>query len=98
MNQLLLALRFYATGSFHRVCGDFSGVSVCTSCRIIKRVSRSIASLYKETIYMPRSSEEIQNNQLKFFSMHGFPSVVGCIDCTHVKIQSPGNYSCIKTY
>ncbi|XP_023218757.1 hydroxysteroid dehydrogenase-like protein 1 [Centruroides sculpturatus] len=34
--QLLMALRFYATGSFQKVAGDLIGVHVCPVCRSIK--------------------------------------------------------------
>lgn len=38
---------------------------------------------------IPTDEEEIFNIQLRFLDMHGFPRVIGCIDCTHIKIQSP---------
>lgn len=34
---------------------------------------------------------EIAECQLKFYENSRFPRVIGAIDCTHVKIQSPGN-------
>ncbi|XP_039287880.1 putative nuclease HARBI1 [Nilaparvata lugens] len=36
------------------------------------------------------TNEEISRTKSDFFQMRRFPNVVGCIDCTHVKIQSPG--------
>ena len=33
IQQVLIALRFYATGTFQRVIGDLFGVSVFASCR-----------------------------------------------------------------
>jgi len=44
INQLLLTLRFYATGNFLRAC-DFSGVSISTAFRVIAKVFMTIASL-----------------------------------------------------
>ncbi|KAL1488810.1 hypothetical protein ABEB36_014606 [Hypothenemus hampei] len=43
--QLLLALRFYACGNMQRSVADFSGVSTSSACRIIRKVSHTIASL-----------------------------------------------------
>ncbi|XP_018359328.1 PREDICTED: putative nuclease HARBI1 [Trachymyrmex cornetzi] len=50
MEQLLLTLRMYATGSFLITMGDFSD----------------------------------------FYNIARFPRVIGCIDCTHVRVQSFG--------
>ena len=44
MNQLLLTLRFYATGTFQIVDADLFGVHQCTVSRVIKKVSRVLAS------------------------------------------------------
>lgn len=63
MNQLLLTLRFYATGNFMRACGDFSGVSISTASRVIARVSMAIASLSATMINMPQSNVEIRTTQ-----------------------------------
>ena len=42
--QILVALRFYVTGSFQEVIGDTFGVSKATICNIIHRVSRVLAA------------------------------------------------------
>ncbi|KAG0418293.1 hypothetical protein HPB47_004977 [Ixodes persulcatus] len=61
INQLLVALRFYATGTFQVVLGDLWATEA-----------------------------ERRTVSEGFFTMQGFPGVVGAIDCTHVPIQSPG--------
>lgn len=90
MNQLLLTLRFYATGSFLRSSGDFSGVSISTASRVVKRVSEAIAALRHTMIKMPGNAREIEEMKQGFYRMYRFPRVIGCIDCTHIRIQSPG--------
>ncbi|XP_032687237.1 putative nuclease HARBI1 [Odontomachus brunneus] len=90
INQLLLTLRFYATGNFLRACGDFSGVSISTASRVVAKVSMAIASLSAAMINMPQSIEEIRTTQRAFYEMYKFPRVIGCIDGTHIRIQSPG--------
>ncbi|PSN38222.1 hypothetical protein C0J52_22209, partial [Blattella germanica] len=46
LQQILLALRFYATGSFEIVIGDMNGVSKATVSRYVKKVS--------DVAYLPR--------------------------------------------
>lgn len=89
-DQLLLALRFYATASFHQLIGDTVNVNKSTVCRIVRKVSRQLASLKNLYIKMPTTNEEISKTNLDFYQIRGFPGVVGAIDCTHVRIQSPG--------
>ena len=43
--QLLLTLRFYATGTFQMACGDLCDILQASASRIIKRVSEAIARL-----------------------------------------------------
>lgn len=90
MNQLLIALRFYATGSFLQTIGDTINISKSSSSKIVKKVSQAIASLSPNYIKMPSSNEEILRIQTDFFSKARLPRIIGSLDCTHVKIQSPG--------
>ncbi|XP_050460860.1 putative nuclease HARBI1 [Cataglyphis hispanica] len=90
MNQLLLTLRFYATGNHLLSVADFSGVSKTSSHRIIHRVTNAIARLRPRYIKFPMLAEEIKREQIKFFDIARFPRIIGCIDCTHIKIQSFG--------
>ncbi|XP_018406712.1 PREDICTED: putative nuclease HARBI1, partial [Cyphomyrmex costatus] len=88
--QLMVTLRFYATGSFLMTVGDFCGISESSAHKIVHRVSPAIAALKNDFINFPTSSEQIYQNQQEFFQAAGFIHVIGCIDCTHVKIQSCG--------
>lgn len=91
--QLLVALRFYATGSFLITVGDFCGISEMSAQTIVHRISPVIAALRHEFIKLPTTLEEIRHNQREFFDIARFIRVVGCIDCTHVKIQAYGKYN-----
>lgn len=82
-------MRFYATGSHLLSAADFSGISKTSSHRIIHRVSAAIARLRPRYIKFPMLEDEIKK-QIKFFNIARFPRVVGCIDCTHIKVQSFG--------
>lgn len=89
--QLLFTLRLYATGSFLITMGDFSGVSISSAQRIVHRVSAAIARLRPNYIHFPSTQEEIRREQLQFYNIARFPKVIGCIDCTHIRVQSFGN-------
>lgn len=88
--MLVLTLRFYATGSFLLTVADFCGVSEATACRIVKKVSIAIAKLCPEFITMPTKEHEVKTVKSMFYKIAKFPKVIGCIDCTHIRIQSPG--------
>ena len=57
-DQLLIVLRFYATGSFQIVGGDLIGVSQSTISRIVMRVSIALAKKRQQYIKFPPPSEE----------------------------------------
>lgn len=92
-NQLLIALRYYATGSFLRVSADFTGIDKSTSGRIVRRVSQAIATLRPHFIKFPITEEEVEKVRQGFYQIARFPRCIGAIDCTHVKIRSPGGNS-----
>lgn len=90
LNQLLIALRFYATGTFQCVVGDLIHVHKSVVCKIIKKISHLIALLRYVFITMPNNPHEILRTKTDFYTIRNFPNIIGCIDCTHIKIQSPG--------
>ena len=55
--QITVALRFYATGNFQITDGDFIGLSQPSVCRIIKRVSNSIARKKLHFIKFPSEAK-----------------------------------------
>ncbi|CAG4991801.1 unnamed protein product [Parnassius apollo] len=83
LHQLLLTLRFYALGTMLISVADFVGVSKSTAGRIVRDTSSAIAQLYDKYIYVHRRSAD------KFYRIAGFPRVLGAIDGTHIRIQSP---------
>ena len=89
MLQLLIALRFYATGSFQAVVGDTVNVSKATVCRVVDKVTCEIALLRSKYVRMP-TAQERPSVAAQFFEIAGFPRIIGAVDCTHIKIVSPG--------
>ncbi|XP_046401959.1 putative nuclease HARBI1 [Ischnura elegans] len=88
--QLLAVLRFYATGSFQIVAGDFHELAQSTMSRIIKVISIEFAGKLPEVVKIPQSNEELATARNLFYRVAHFPGVVGCVDCTHIPITSPG--------
>ena len=99
--QVLIALRFFASGSFLQVIGDTFGADKSTVSRVVRDVSLALCRRQRQFIKWP-SNEEIDSIKAGFFAKAGFPSVIGCIDCTHIRIQAPyineNNYVNRKRY
>jgi len=91
INQMLIALRFYATGSFQLVIGDTFAVDNATVCRTLKRVTEGIAGLRSKYVKLPQTVEQRRHNMRVFYSRSQLPGIIGAVDCTHVPIQSPGS-------
>lgn len=88
--MVLVTLRFLATGSMLRVIGDLNGIDKATVSRLLRKVLFHIARLKSEFIVMPTSAEEITEVRQDFYNIAKFPRCVGALDCTRVKIKSPG--------
>jgi len=86
--QILVALRFFASGSFLQVIGDTVGLPKSSVSRVVKDVSLALAKKQKEFILWP-SPAELQEVKRGFFDKGEFPGVIGCVDGTHVRIQAP---------
>ncbi|WAR13278.1 HARB1-like protein [Mya arenaria] len=71
--QIMIALRFYATGIFLQVIGDTFGVDVAT-------VSRTARFVFRRHRHRTKTG---------FNAIRGFPSVISAVDGTHVRIQTP---------
>lgn len=101
--QLLITLRFYATGTFQMTDGDLFGVHQTSVCRIVHRTSEAIAKLRSRFVKFPNSSEQ-QILKSQFHKIANFPGVIGCIDGTHIELllRPSINYSelyrCRKDY
>lgn len=90
ITQLLIALRFYASGSMQITVADFAGVCCASVCHILKRATKAIVAHRHRFIKMPETQQERIAASSAFYAFASFPRVIGAIDCTHIKIQSPG--------
>ena len=83
---MLIALRFYATGTFQRVISDLFGVSVYAACTVIHKVLSAIAKQKRHFLSFPQNLADIKR---KFYDAGHFPGVIRAINCTHVRIICP---------
>lgn len=88
--QVLVALRFFASGSFQNVTGDVINISQASVSRIVYSITDLLCKLSKDYIKFPTDSNELIQLQQKFQGIHGFPRVLGLIDGTLIDIKSPG--------
>lgn len=70
--------------------GELFGIHYSTASNIIKKMNIALARLRPRFIRMPNNVNEISNLQNKFYLKAKFPRCIGAIDCTHIKISSPG--------
>ncbi|VEN36090.1 unnamed protein product, partial [Callosobruchus maculatus] len=90
MNQFLATLRLYSCAGHQTTIGDFIGCHQTTISRILKRVTMAIARTRPRYIVMPQTQMEIISTSTDFYHISRFPKVNGCIDGTHMRLQSPG--------
>lgn len=94
MNQLLIALIYFASNSHMITVSDVGKMNKSTVCRIVKRVSHAIARLAPRYIKFPTNEGTVNETKNNFFDIASSPNVIGAVDGTHIRIQSPGMYGC----
>lgn len=87
--NILLTLRYYATGSFIVVCKDFIGIHKSTAAEVIKEVSEALAKLRPQFIRLPSNETEKSQIRIEFYKVAKFPRCIGTISTTHVRIRQP---------
>ena len=80
--QLLIALRFFASGSFRQVIGDTHGYDKATVSRIVRKVSLALANKHEQWIKFPTTMEDKNTIRAGMYDIAGFLCVIGCIDGT----------------
>ncbi|XP_044755625.1 putative nuclease HARBI1 isoform X2 [Coccinella septempunctata] len=91
--KTLIALRFFATGSYQMDAASniFLAVSQSSVSRAINEVVGvlNLPQVFNTWIHFPMQIHQLNQLRNQFYQNHGFPGVVGCIDCAHVAIFPP---------
>ena len=100
--QIMIALRYYSSGSYMNVIGDAHGVSKMSVSRCFKIVSKCIANNIKNYIKFPMSAGERQQVTYDFYDIKELPLILGAVDGTLIPIKAPSVdehlYVCRKGY
>uniref|UniRef100_A0AAY5KXL8 Putative nuclease HARBI1 n=1 Tax=Esox lucius TaxID=8010 RepID=A0AAY5KXL8_ESOLU len=75
-DQILIALRFYACGTFYQVVGDYMGVVKSAVCDVVRDVSIALASLVNEFVSFPKDNQIAQAKR-SFFLLGNMPNTIG---------------------
>ncbi|KAI1716191.1 DDE superfamily endonuclease domain-containing protein [Ditylenchus destructor] len=90
LDKVLLALRFYASGSFYYVIGDTAGPSKHSVRNAISQVTRATnVRLFQQTVRFP---DDMNPTRQEFYRIAQMPLVFGCIDGTLINITKPQRY------
>jgi len=87
--QVLVALRYFATGSFQRVDGDLHGVSQSSVSRSVNAVAKAVSRHASQFIKFPTDEASQRRIKAEFYDLAGFPNVLGCVDGTQIPILAP---------
>ena len=88
--QVLVTLRFLASGSFLEVIGDtFLSYDKSTVSWVLRRVTLALASKVNDFVKFATTPNERDEIKHGLFRIGGFHSAIGCIDGTHVRIKAP---------
>ncbi|XP_054168246.1 putative nuclease HARBI1 [Oppia nitens] len=86
--QVCAALRFFAQGAFFRATGDTIGISTKSMSLVVHNVAEGLAKRFRDYIKFPETNE-LREIKQGFYSLNGFPGIIGAIDGTHIPILAP---------
>ncbi|XP_045118007.1 putative nuclease HARBI1 [Portunus trituberculatus] len=92
--QVIITLRYLATGKMQQCSADDLGPSQQTISRVISDTLEALSdnAILSLFIRFPVTQLETQRRKEEFLQIAGFPEVIGAIDGTHVRIVAPSEY------
>ena len=87
--QVMVALHFFATGSFQLVNAVVHNMSRASVSHITRDVTACLNRVCNQFIKMPTDQAELHTIMQGFYDIANFPNIVDAIDGTHVRIKSP---------
>ncbi|XP_037296752.1 putative nuclease HARBI1 [Manduca sexta] len=85
--QVVCALRSWARHEIQDDTADLHGVSQPFISKICKKIAGPIAGISHRFIKMPATLAEQEEAMRKFHRIANFPSVIGAIDCTYIRVK-----------
>ncbi|XP_046971024.1 putative nuclease HARBI1 [Vanessa cardui] len=85
--QVVCALRSWARHEIQDDTADLHGLSQPFISQTCKKVADAIAQISHRFIKMPATLSEQEEAMRKFRRIANFPTVIGAIDCTHIRIK-----------
>lgn len=89
VQRMEVTLRYLADPGFQRSVAYQSGISQSTVSKTVSKTLAEIVSKMDNWIQFPQSANLIREAKEDWFNKLGFPSCIGAIDCTHVRIDKP---------
>ena len=86
--QIMVALRFFATGSFQAVVGDIHNISRQSVSYVLSDVIECLVRVANTYIFMPTNQGALNEIKRGFHEIEGFPNAIDAIDGTHIKIKA----------
>lgn len=86
----MISLKFYVRASSYRQIVEVLGVEKSSVSRVITDVTTALCNASSRYIRWP-TGEESRELKQKFYSIAGFPHVIGALDGTHIPIHKPQN-------
>lgn len=96
--QLMIGLRYYATGSYQNELCEFFSVHQTTIGRIVHRISSALEDLLLDFIKIPVTKSELKEIQEQFYNIAQFANVIGIVATKHVPLNSPHGNENILSY
>lgn len=87
--KMEITLRYLSNPGFQSGVAKETGVHQSTVSNVVWDVLQSIARLSHEWIQFPQEGASANRAKAQFTEAMGFPSAIGAIDCTHVRIEKP---------
>ena len=88
--QVLITLRFLATGSFLQAPVTLSLPCIkSTVSRVVRRVCLALSRKIDQFVKFPDTRQAKDEIKQGFYEHAGFPCIIGCVDGSHVRIIAP---------
>uniref|UniRef100_A0A915N2E7 Putative nuclease HARBI1 n=1 Tax=Meloidogyne javanica TaxID=6303 RepID=A0A915N2E7_MELJA len=87
-NPVPIHLQYLASNTLQLHIGQHFNISQKTISKIILRVTKAFADVAHKHIHLLDKNESSKVKR-EFLNYCGLPMIVGCIDCTHIRIRAP---------